>query len=273
MTPCRRTVRALVAMLGSRKPLGAEARDHVRSCLECRARYERIVAIERLAASGGRDCEAPSAFELARAGAIVLRETQRDTAAAHEAHWLRGSWMRPLLVAASLALVLAGALLALRPSEWTTRGSASRFAVRAFCRLPDGTIRSLADEPGPQESPACLTDGAALFAYLADAPGWVHVLSVDPKDRVRWLAPADGHGAPVRIERASQLAPLDVRLDPAMAGEHRVVFIEAERLLSAAEVERAMRETDSPEHLAHRLGARVRTLVVHFNPALPPTTP
>jgi hypothetical protein len=262
-------------MLGSPDPLAADEMAHVHSCLACRDRYERVVAVERLAASGGADRVDPSALELSRVGALVLEQVRAQSPFARAAGWLRRSWTGPALAAATVAAALvAGVFLAPRQEDWTVRaGAASGFAVRAFCQLPDGTIRSLADEPGPQEVAACRADGAVLFGYLAETPGLLYALFVDPQGAVHWLAPAEGGAPAPRIDRAVKLSPLDLRLETARAGKYRVVFIEAERPLSFTQVERAVREAGASKRLEERLGGRVRTLDVYFNPVLPMATP
>jgi hypothetical protein len=139
--------------------------------------------------------------------------------------------------AAALALVLIAVVswLWLRSGPrdtFQTRGEGPVLAVRSFCETVDLSgrplIRSLSEDPTPQELASCPADGVLRFAYRTPRPGFLYALARTSSGEVLWLIPQQADDKPIRIQAAASLTPLPLVLPAASlpgTGHFEMIFV------------------------------------------------
>ena len=216
---------------------------HVRTCAECQGLFDRLAMASRLAAGLNANDAQPSAWELSLFSARLFARTTPATSRAMSPRML---WAMAGAAVAGVVVVLA-VLPARAPplvEEWHARSLATPpLAVRPLCQTTDSTgapvVRSLSEDPAPQEMSACPRDGWIHFAYQADRGGFINVLS-DSGSHHTWHWPP---AAPQRVELNKRLSRLPLTLSPGLeteGGDWQVVFVFAEDKLSEDLLRRAV---------------------------------
>jgi hypothetical protein len=242
---------------------------HLAGCAACQQRYNRVVLACRLLEGGPRALTVPSEGELRRVGDEVLRRARLvpDTAPSRRGLW---RWIAAGATAAvALAIAAPLALHHSRPAsravggrsgptqEFSTelqpRGGSGAAApsvgLRAFCirkvdGLPQvtGLAPALPGEAGPLT--ACRLDDVLKFAYTNRSDlGFLFILGVDDKYRIKWYEPHPPQRASVAARRDAVDEPLPRAVRLAVnhqGGQLRLFALFSAQPLSASAVERAV---------------------------------
>lgn len=220
--------------------------DHLRQCQSCRARYDRVLSLERLLEGQDPPALAPSGLELSLVEGLALSAAQPEPARADRPLGAGLLLRLGAALAAVAVAVLLGFLLWPRPDLFTFQARHAGqpgLGVRALCALTDVRgellVRSLSADPGPQELASCPAQGRLSFAYVAPRPGYLFAWAGPDEAELRPLLPSSAAASAEQVPASARLQPTGVTLAPLdVAAEGQVVAV---FVLSAAALDPGQR--------------------------------
>jgi len=216
------------SFLGELDPEGlAELHRHLAGCTDCRARYDRQVAVERQLEPGAGPLPAA---HLNLVGAAVMAKARQAATATTSRRWWRFS-VGFAVPAASAALALAIFLVARPGGDGYQARSGAPHAiegVRAFCIGQDGAgSRILSSASLGEEGPLrCGTAASLQFSYTTGAaPSHLAIVSLPQSgDGPVLVYTADDATLPVAARAVDEPLPYSTRLAARHVPAQRLLF-------------------------------------------------
>jgi hypothetical protein len=236
----------------------ARLHAHLNQCGTCRAHYEDVMRMERVAASSGQAATRPAHLELALwADRVVDLGLAADRAVSPER---RAGWGWRVAAGAALAAFAFAILWFSLPADeqqtFAVRAAdAPVLQVRALCESHnehgEKQIRSMSGDPGPGEASGCPQTGRVFFAARAEEAGYLYAFLLLPDGQRRWLLPGAAADEPLAIRLSQRLEPVPLKVEADMLGGHpaaHVVFV-----LSGRADQRERIDATAPDRAGHVL--------------------